>query len=118
MATVEEFLTPYSLTIRDLALRTRELVLNAMPEAVEQVNPGYKNITYAPGSRMADAILYISPHTSHVNLGFMQGTQLPDSESLLEGTGKLLRHVKIRKVEDVERPALRALLEAALEPAT
>jgi hypothetical protein len=48
-----------------------------------------------------------------VNLGFNYGTELPDPEGLLQGSGKLLRHVKITTPEDLSNPALRRLVEAA-----
>lgn len=45
----------------------------------------------------------------------MQGAHLPDPAGLLEGTGKNMRHVKIRSAEQFaeRRAALRALIEAA-----
>jgi hypothetical protein len=49
----------------------------------------------------------------HVTFGFLRGTSLPDPAGLLEGTGKNLRHVKLRTAEDVRTPALRKLIEAA-----
>ncbi|HJZ97223.1 MAG TPA: hypothetical protein VKE70_12010 [Candidatus Solibacter sp.] len=48
-------------------------------------------------------------------LGFWYGTLLPDPKSLLEGTGKQSRHVKIRDQSDIARPALRTLLRAAID---
>jgi hypothetical protein len=50
---------------------------------------------------------------NHVTFGFLFGTSLNDPEGLLEGTGKNLRHVKLRKLEDLHRPALKALVQAA-----
>ncbi len=50
----------------------------------------------------------------HVTFIFLRGAALPDPEGLLEGTGKSVRHVKVRTVEDLKRPALKKLiLEAA-----
>jgi hypothetical protein len=43
-----------------------------------------------------------------------RGAELPDPAGLLAGTGKRARHVKLRQMEDVEDPALRDLLDAAL----
>jgi len=51
--------------------------------------------------------------TDDVNLGFYYGADLPDPEGLLQGTGKLLRHVKIREPKAIRSRALRRLLEAA-----
>jgi hypothetical protein len=43
----------------------------------------------------------------------MYGADLPDPEGLLEGGGKLLRHIKVRSLDDLQRPTIRALIEAA-----
>ena len=49
----------------------------------------------------------------HVTFGFLRGTSLPDPAGLLQGTGKNVRHVKLRTAEDVKEPALRKLIEVA-----
>jgi hypothetical protein len=54
------------------------------------------------------------PMRGYVNLGFYQGAMLADPERLLAGTGKGLRHVKIRALAEANRPAVRALLAKAL----
>ncbi len=51
---------------------------------------------------------------NHVTFGFLRGTALKDPAELLEGTGKNLRHVKLRTLEDLKRPELKKLIiEAA-----
>jgi len=62
---------------------------------------------------MSEHFCYISVSAEHINIGLYYGTELPDPEHLMEGTGKLLRHVKIRTVEQLAYPALRQLLEVA-----
>ncbi len=49
----------------------------------------------------------------HVTFGFHYGTSLEDPEGLLEGTGKNLRHVKLRAFEDLEKKGLKELVLAA-----
>lgn len=39
---------------------------------------------------------YVNAFTKHVNLGFFYGAYLPDPSGLLEGTGKHMRHIKLR----------------------
>ena len=56
---------------------------------------------------------YVNVFTSHVNVGFFQGAGLPDPDRLLEGTGKLMRHVKLRPGTAVPEAALHRLIEAA-----
>jgi hypothetical protein len=51
--------------------------------------------------------------TAHVNVGFFLGAQLADPAGLLEGTGKSMRHVKLRPGDDIDREALAALIQAA-----
>jgi hypothetical protein len=48
-------------------------------------------------------------------MGFHHGVDLPDPQGLLQGTGKSMRHVKIRRMDDVDLDALTALLRQALE---
>src|SRR5579859_1191176 len=49
----------------------------------------------------------------HVTFIFLRGAALPDPEGLLEGTGKSVRHVKVRMVADVKKPALKKLIVEA-----
>lgn len=48
-----------------------------------------------------------------MTFGFLRGTSLPDPAKLLEGTGKNLRHVKLRSMEDLGKPTLKKLIQAA-----
>jgi len=50
---------------------------------------------------------------NHVTFGFHHGTSLDDPEHLLEGTGKNIRHVKLRTVEDLKKKGLKNLVLAA-----
>ncbi|MBI3414898.1 MAG: DUF1801 domain-containing protein [Verrucomicrobia bacterium] len=59
------------------------------------------------------AFAYIDAFASHVNVGFFQGAELPDPKGLLEGTGKFMRHVKLRPGTEADVPALSALIDAA-----
>lgn len=56
---------------------------------------------------------YVNVFKVHVNVGFFQGADLPDPLELLEGTGKRMRHVKLRPSVDQQDEALRALIAAA-----
>lgn len=62
-------------------------------------------------------VCYVAAHTHHVSLGFRHGALVDDPDGLLEGTGKQMRHAKLRDPATVPRKALAVLLEqAALEP--
>jgi hypothetical protein len=67
-----------------------------------------------PTACVADAAFaYVDAFTAHVNVGFFLGAGLDDPEGLLEGTGKFMRHVKLRPERDVNATALRKLVETA-----
>lgn len=56
---------------------------------------------------------YVNVFKAHVNVGFFCGTELPDPAGLLEGTGRFMRHVKLRPGVPVNSQALERLIEAA-----
>ena len=56
---------------------------------------------------------YVNVFTSHVNVGFFHGASLPDPARLLQGTGKFMRHVKLRPGIATNEAALNSLIDAA-----
>ena len=56
---------------------------------------------------------YVNVFTSHVNVGFFHGAALPDPARLLQGTGKFMRHVKLRPEAAANAAALRVLIDTA-----
>jgi hypothetical protein len=61
-----------------------------------------------------DLILLVGAFTRHVGIEFWRGTSLRDPQGLLEGTGKNLRHVKVRTLAEAKSPALAALFREAI----
>jgi len=86
----------------------RTLVKKSVPAFKESVNPWG-----VPTFESNGPICYHMTGKNHVTFGFLRGTSLNDPEGLLEGTGKNLRHVKLRTVEDLRRRALKQLIAAA-----
>jgi hypothetical protein len=67
-----------------------------------------------PTACLGDAAFgYVNVFTSHVNVGFFQGAALPDPAGLLQGTGKRMRHVKLRPGTLTNSSALSRLIETA-----
>ena len=56
---------------------------------------------------------YVNAFTSHVNVGFFYGAELPDPAGLLEGSGKRMRHVKLKPGVAVDSAALSRLIDQA-----
>ena len=59
------------------------------------------------------AFAYVNAFTAHASIGFFHGSNLPDPSGLLEGSGKRMRHVKLRPGHKIDEAAFRALIEAA-----
>ncbi len=56
---------------------------------------------------------YVNVFTSHINVGFFHGAALRDPARLLQGTGKFMRHVKLRPGIRTNAKELTRLIEAA-----
>jgi len=59
------------------------------------------------------AFAYVNAFRAHVNVGFFRGAELADPKGLLEGTGKYMRHVKLRPGGGIDAAALGELIDAA-----
>jgi hypothetical protein len=110
----QEIMAQASPETEALARRARALIEEVMPDVVEVPWPKQNIIGYGVGpKKMSEHFCYIGVFKSHVNLGFYYGSELPDPESLLEGTGKQLRHIKISQREQLDNPAIRDLIVVA-----
>ncbi|MGB7847961.1 MAG: DUF1801 domain-containing protein [Candidatus Acidiferrum sp.] len=92
----------------DVAQGLRRLVKKTVEGTKESVNP-WKIPTFESHGPMC----FFMIGKNHITFGFLRGTSLPDPAKLLEGTGKNLRHVKLRSVDDLRKPALKKLIQAA-----
>lgn len=101
--------------LRPICESLRQQITSLHRGCVEVVWPKHRIASFGVGpKKMTEHYAYISVQDSHVNLGFYHGTSLPDPTALLQGTGKKLRHVKIRDVESSNRAPVAALLRAAI----
>ena len=113
--TFDELLAGVEPDLAAIARRLRAIIRAGDVNAVETVRLGDNAATYGVGpKKMTDGYAYIMPMRGYVNLGFYQGAMLADPKRLLEGTGKSLRHVRIRSLTDANRSPVRALIAAAL----
>ena len=97
-----------------LFYRAQELVEAVMPYTVKLIWPKQYIISYGVGpKKMSEHFCYINVLPSRINLGFYYGSMLSDPKHLLEGTGKLLRHVKIIDLKQLEDQALCHLIQEA-----
>ncbi len=97
-----------------LANKARSLVLAVMPGAIGIVWPRQKIASWGTGpKKLTEHFCYVSFAKAHMNLGFYYGSELADPDGLLEGSGKLMRHIKVRDAKQLAAPAVRALIVEA-----
>lgn len=85
-----------------------EVMRNSGDDVRELLHDGH------PTACVGDAAFgYVNAFTHHVNVGFFLGPELEDPKHLLEGTGKFMRHVKLRPGQTVDSMALQRLVAAA-----
>ena len=92
-------------------------VVRGLRNFVKETVPGTKETVNSwgiPTFEVKDPFCFYMVGRNHVTFGFHYGTSLEDPEGLLEGTGKNIRHVKLRTVEDLKRKGLKGLIWAAV----
>lgn len=102
---------------RDLYLAAHRLVLESLPGVSYSVDTVDGAIGYGARQFGYDGwgMAALTPYAGWVSLGLLRGAALNDPHGLLEGTGALVRHVKLRSAEELSarRGPIRRLLEAA-----
>ena len=91
-----------------IAKRWFEIMRDCGDDVRELMHDGY------PTACVEDAAFaYVGAFKAHVNVGFFRGAEIADPDGLLEGTGKFMRHVKLRPDRKVDNEALKKLIEIA-----
>jgi len=118
-ADVDRLLAEHSAELQAIERALRATIREEFPDAVEQVDFGNKLIAFGRSMRMRGLMFAIIAHKDWVNLQLADGAGLPDPDGVIEGTGKRIRHVKVRSVEAASsKPvvtAIRAQLAARTE---
>ena len=104
---VDYFLCQHS-PLKEVALTLRDLIKAASREVDEQLK--WRVPTYSINKNICSIIV----HKHHVNLQLMQGAVLEDSD-LLEGSGKHMRHMKFKQVDDIKKGVVTKLLKQAID---
>jgi hypothetical protein len=87
-------------------------------EVMRAMGPDVREVMHdgCPTACVQDAAFgYVNVFKAHVGVGFFNGADLDDPARLLEGSGKRMRHVKLRLGEPVDVPALKALVAASYQ---
>ena len=105
---IEVWMREHSDDLGSIAKRWFEVMRDCGDDVRELLHDGH------PTACVDDAAFaYVNAFKAHVNVGFFCGAEIVDPGRLLEGTGKFMRHVKLRPDRDVDAKALRQLIETA-----
>lgn len=112
----KEFLKQFSPNVVEIAKEVYELCSSILlPELKVWLDSADKMVTFGSEKTMKGEVCYIKPLKDSVNLGFFHGVKLKDPQKLLQGTGKSLRHVKLKNLELVKKKELRELIQEAFQ---
>lgn len=87
----------------------REMILGLDQSVTDEVK--YGGILFSAGRPFCGVFSY----AKHISLEFGAGASLPDKYKVLEGTGKLRRHIKIFSTQDISGKYVREYLTLALK---
>jgi hypothetical protein len=108
--TVDEFVKHKVLPAhQDIVAMIRQLMRETAPDAKEIISYG---IPVWKGKRI---LAVISPTKKDITFAFSRGAEFEDKYGLLRGVGKVSKHVKIKRLEDVKKSALRYYVKQAVK---
>lgn len=111
----EYHLKQRSFELSNLFKDLRSFILENAPESNEILYNTHALVAvFSPTTKPTDAFCHIPIYTEHLNLGFNFGTLLSDPEKQLIGTGKYIRHLKIRTPKDYRNDYVRHLTIQAI----
>ena len=104
---VDGYIDGLSGEIKELSNKIRSTIFEVVPDAVEEFKWGL------PCYAKSKSFCYFKAAKQHVNLGFDKGAEMDDPHEMLEGTGKLMRHVKLKPGQAFPAERIRALIKQA-----
>jgi hypothetical protein len=105
---IDVWMDEHSDVLGAIAHRWFEVMRGCGDDVRESLHDGH------PTACVGDAAFaYVNAFKAHVNVGFFRGAEIADPEGLLEGSGKSMRHVKLRPERDIDAVALMKLIETA-----
>jgi hypothetical protein len=113
-AQLDELLSGSSPEMTAVARELRVVVAEALPDGTQHVDFGNRLLAIGRSMKMRDLLFAIIPHSAHVNLQLADGIDLPNPDGLIEGTGKRIRHIKVRSVEAARSAPVRAAIDAQI----
>jgi hypothetical protein len=112
------FLSKYSPGIAAQAGKTLTKMKRLVPGAIQLVYDNYNALVigFCPSERASEGIFSIVLYPRYVSLVFLQAgvRPIPDPKGLLQGSAKVVRHIRLESADDLDTPHVKALIRAAL----
>lgn len=100
----------------DLFEGIRAYILELYPDSNELLYHTHAlTAVFSISDKLSDAFCMLPIYTNHLNLGFNKGTLLKDPLNLLKGTGKLIRHIEVKKANDYKNSKVKTLIREAID---
>ena len=109
LSEVDEFISATNSDHSAMLTELREIISQVVPNVEEH----YK--WSRPVYGCPKDFCYLASTKKHVTLGFYNPSHINDPNKLLEGTGKMMRHIKLTRIEDIEKPLFTKMLRQAAE---
>jgi hypothetical protein len=110
---IDTFLADYPPEVRVLTRAARAFLAETLPGSAEALDESARVIGYSYGPGYKGLVCTLILSRTGVKLGVVRGSELPDPKHLLDGSGKVHRHVPLKSPADLKRPGLKALIRAA-----
>lgn len=113
---LDGFIEKYTPEVAALARAAVAKMRARLPGAFLLVYDNYNAlaVAFAPTDRTSDVALSVTLYPHWVSLFFRRGAHLPDPQTLLKGSGSTVRHIVLQDAKDLDKPAVRALIDHAV----
>lgn len=110
--TWDELLAGHSPAVQVAARELEAVLREEFSDAIVRFDPGNGLLALGRTMAMRDLTFAVIPHAGWVNLQLADGAELPNPDGLIEGTGKRIRHVKVRSAAVARDPRVTATIRA------
>jgi hypothetical protein len=116
---LDAFIDKYTPELAATARQCLKKMRTRLPGAIQLVYDNYNALAigFGPSERPSEAIFSIVLFPRYITLFFLQGTKVPDPKKLLQGSGKVVRTIRLESSTDLDKPAVEELISAALKSA-
>jgi hypothetical protein len=113
---LEKFLDKFEKDVAETARRAVALLCKRLPGAIQIVYDNYNALAigFGPSERASEAIFSVAVYPRYASLFFLQGAKLPDPSKRLQGSGNVVRYVRIENLDLFEDAEIKELMAQAL----